>query len=597
MQKPVQLVPIPPPPPEQRVARGARFAAEGEKRDRHHLPELCDTTSPVGYRRRLSLSRAEGQAALALLSLERPLAFVPGPAPIEQELFEEASLGLLSARQSTNFRGHRQITLGPADSARAAALLQKMEGLEAPVLDGASLTHVGLSRPYRTLFTWFLTFVGHKPLMSLGTVPARAWRKKQQGGVDIPSISWLQHLHVGIWADAMERAALLASGGRRRANVFFGPFSGAETRARNAIPLTGLEALIGLTPAEKAQGWQIALVGQVGTVEGPPLLDPALCRKIGANLLAFRSERIQPGINTDDRAPACYRTRQDTDIPDALATEIGRASINAMAHWTGLSRPAARELLLLERVDVLTEQGKLRVRELRNELAEITDHVVKGLPLWADLPTGRQLSKSATAAKRAFALAGQRIYIGGVDPADAAAHGLSTERAVRAIGAAAARAALTTEITGCTEIPEGCDTLAGICMMAGPVNQNDIGKQFYGYKDLLHPAYPHKEPTSLLVITMKAKTVTDPIGNEQQLMDPRQKGSLVDLRPGPHEVVDLLIEGNRQPMRSRAGRLNAERAFGDQDNFVADPDGREIPGNRGAPWPRAWRTEAPWPSP
>jgi hypothetical protein len=33
------------------------------------------------------------------------------------------------------------------------------------------------------------------------------------------------------------------------------------------------------------------------------------------------------------------------------------------------------------------------------------------------------------------------------------------------------------------------------------------------------------------VWTVKAKTVADPIGNEEQLMNPAQKGALVDLRP------------------------------------------------------------------
>ena len=35
--------------------------------------------------------------------------------------------------------------------------------------------------------------------------------------------------------------------------------------------------------------------------------------------------------------------------------------------------------------------------------------------------------------------------------------------------------------------------------------------------------------------------------------------------------------------------LNAERAFGDVGNFVTDPSGAEIPGNRGTPWPEALR--------
>ena len=41
----------------------------------------------------------------------------------------------------------------------------------------------------------------------------------------------------------------------------------------------------------------------------------------------------------------------------------------------------------------------------------------------------------------------------------------------------------------------------------------------------------------------------------------------------------------------RAGG-NTERAFGDVGNFVTDPSGKEIPGNRGEPWPG--RDEPAW---
>lgn len=591
-QKAVDFVPIPPPPEAQRACRGAGFAPEGRKRTRYDLPESLESSSPIGYRTRISLSVEEARAALGLLSLPRPEAFVGGGLPTEPELFEELSLGLISARQSTNFRGHRQVTLGPADSTRAAALLQRLDAREGPVLEGARLTHVGLNRPYRTLFTWFLTFVGHRPLASMATVPWRALDKWRNTTVDIPTISYLEDLHVGIWADAMERAAVLASGGRRQANVFMRPFVGPQTRARNAVVIRELEDLVGLTPAERKAGWRVACVAQVGEVARPVEVSPELCRKLGANLLAFRSERIQPGINADGTAPACYQSRQDMNIPERLAEMIGRASTNAMAHWTGLDRQEAGRLLLLERVDVLTDAGKQRIRALRTELSDISDDVVAGLPLWADLPMGRQLSKAARQARKAFALAGQRIYIGGFDPADAEAAGLEPAQAIRCIGAAAARASLTVELCGATEIPEGCDMLGGICMMAGPVNQNDIGKQFYGYPDLLAAAFPEKRPTSLLVVTMKAKTVADPIGNEQQLLDPARKGALVDLRPGPHEVVDLLVEGQRRPFRREGEAVSRERAFADQDNFVRAADGREIPGNGGEAW--AGPEALPW---
>ena len=136
--------------------------------------------------------------------------------------------------------------------------------------------------------------------------------------------------------------------------------------------------------------------------------------------------------------------------------------------------------------------------------------------------------------------------------------------------------------------------LAGICLMAGPVNQNDIGKQYYGYDDILESAYPGRDPTSLLVWVLKAKTVADPIGNEEQLLNAKRKGALVDLRPGPHEAIKIRRGGRFVPFRSKEGRTSSERAFADIGNFVMSPTGREIPGNRGAPWPRAWAEQPVW---
>jgi hypothetical protein len=88
---------------------------------------------------------------------------------------------------------------------------------------------------------------------------------------------------------------------------------------------------------------------------------------------------------------------------------------------------------------------------------------------------------------------------------------------------------------------------------------------------------------------VKAKTVADPIGNEEQLLNPAQKGALVDLRMGPHEAVSLRVGEAFVPLRRHEGELNAERAFGDVGNFVTDPSGADIPGNRGTPWPEALR--------
>lgn len=590
--KRVEPVRVPPPPTDQQVGRQAAFAPEGEARNRYHLPERLETASPVGYRTRLSFTGQEAGQVLSLLSLGRPTAFRADPTPItEQALFEQCSLGVLSSRQSTNYQGHRQISLGPDDAADVAGLLRALP-VEAPVLDHAAAVHVTLSRPYRTPFTMLLTLVGHKPVVSLLTVPWRIYRKRVHHEDDIPTIGYLQHLHVGILADAMDRAVVVSSAGRRRAQVFMAPFSG-PVALEHREALRALEDRVGLTAAERRAGWRIALVTQEGeAVDGEAAdVPPEVLRKLGANLLAFRSERIQPGVNAEEKAPPQYQARQDMDVPEALVEQAGRALFNAFVHWTGVPRDRAKELVLLERVDVLTPGGKDRLRAIRRHLGEVTDQVVKRIPLWVDVPTGMAFRKNAARGKKAFALAGQRIYIGGLSRGEVEASGLAWLHAVRATGAAAARSALVAEIMGATEVPEGCDLLAGICLMAGPVNQNDVGKAFFGGADLLAGAFPQRDPTSLLVWTLKAKTVADPIGNEQQLMDAARKGALVDLRPGPHEVVAIRRDGRLEPLRGGA-TLNTERAFHDQDNFVVGAGGQEIPGNRGEPWPHA-RAAAP----
>ena len=594
MQKRLDCIPIPPPSGEERWSRDAGFATPGERRTRYDLPEYLDSASPVGFRVRLPLSRDEASQAMALLSLERPTAFT-GAVPIrEQTLFEECSLGVLSARQSTNFCGHKEVVLGPQQAEQAAILLGQLQGLEARALRGASHVHVVFTRPYRTPFTMLLTFVGHKPVASMATVPVRGLRKRFQHVDDIPTIGYLQHLHLGILAERLELAAVLASGGTRKAQAFQAPFCDGHREANRSV-LTALEELCGMTAAERRLGWRIGLVAQVGEVADVVPLSEPLCRKLGANLLAFRSERIQPGVNQEEKAPASYQQRQASmGVPDALVDQAGRAAFNAFEHWTGVEREATKDLLLMERVDVLTPGGKERLREIRASLEEVTDRVIQSMPLWADLPTGRAFTRNATRGRKAFALAGQRIYIGGLSRAEIAAQGLPWELAVRGVGAAASRSALVAELMGVVELPEDCDLLAGICLMAGPVNQNDIGKAFFGHSDLLSKAFPDRDPTSLLVWTLKAKTVADPVGNEEQLLNKARKGALVDLRGGPHDLVKLLRKGRLEPMRRRNGRVNGERAFHDQDNFVVAPDGREVPGNRGSPWPRAWASETLW---
>src|SRR5688572_25837369 len=104
MHKLLDVVEIPPPPEGERVSRQAELAKDTERPSRYHLPRQLFSCSPVGYRRRLSMTAAEVDAALVLLALPRPPAFVRGPIVSEQALFEETSLGVLTSRQSSNFR-------------------------------------------------------------------------------------------------------------------------------------------------------------------------------------------------------------------------------------------------------------------------------------------------------------------------------------------------------------------------------------------------------------------------------------------------------------------------------------------------------------
>ena len=594
-QKELQVVCIDPPPEEQRVNRGACVAGPGEKRSRYSLPSALNSTSPVGYRTRIPMTSDEVAEVLPLLSMERPTGF-DSPKPVcEGELFEESALGILTARQSTNFRGHRQVSLGPADSQRVVELLRKCSHLEAPVLDGASYTQVVFTRPYRTPFTLLLTFIGHSPLSSLLTVPMRAFRKRVFHEDDIPTIGYLQQLHLGVLADALERAVVIASVGRRRAQILHAPFLRIHAKENGEV-IGELEKLCGLTAKERAVGWRIGLVAQVG--QAMPLeriaLSESVCRKLGANLLAFRSERIQPGVNQEAKAPAAYQNRQDMDVSDDLTVMAGRAAYNAFAHWTGVERELSKALLLLERVDVLTSGGKERLREIRKGLAYVTERVVANIPLWVDLPTGKAFSRNALRGKKAFALAGQRIYIVGLSRKELKEKGIDWDLAVRAVGASCARGSLYAELMGVCDLPDGCDLLAGICLMAGPVNQNDIGKSFYGVKDLLHSAFPTREPTSLLVWTLKAKTVADPVGNEEQLLNPARQGALVDLRTGPHEIIKIRRDERIVPMRRVGDKVNNERAFGDVANFVRGADGESIPGNEGEAWPKDLRSAGVW---
>lgn len=542
------------------------------------------------------MTREEVLELCPLFSLERPKAFGT-PVPIkDQELFEESALGILSARQSTNFSGHKQVSLGFDDSKKAQDILQKLEGVESPPLDHASYTHIVLCRPYRTPFTMLLTLVGHLPVLSLLTVPIRAIRKKLQHIDDIPTIGYLTHLHVGILADCLDRAVVLASEGKRRANILMAPFSGLKNRKANRGALRQLEKLAGLTRGEKNKGWRIAFVAQVGQgVESDAFpLSAEVCRKAAANILAFRSERVQPGVNHEEKAPDQYHHRQSMDVPEELTLMAGRAAYNAFAHWACADRESGKAYLLLDRVDVLTDNGKERLREIRDELGHVTDRVAAGIPLWADLPFGRVFSKNTRKSRKAFALTGQRIYIAGLSKKEMKDASIPWELALRAVGAAASRSSLLIELCGVIDLPEGCDLLAGFCVMAGPVNQNDIGKTYYGGRDLLAGTFPDRDPCSLLIWTVKAKTLADPIGNEEQLMNPARKGALVDLRPGPHDVIQIRRKEGLAPFRQEKDLVSTERAYADLENFVVSPSGKKIPGNEGKAWPKDRADKEVW---
>ena len=386
------------------------------------------------------------------------------------------------------------------------------------------MTHVVLTRPYRTPFTLLLTFAGHTAGLNLLTVPWRAFSKRFLHVDDIPSIGYLQHLHLGVLADAMERAAVIASDGRRAAQVYMAPFAGADVRKKNRDVLDQLHRLCGLSAAELSQGWRVGIVAQVGALEVPLSISREVCRKVGANLMAFRSERIQPGVNAEESAPEGYQQSRTWTSPRRLAFMAARAAYNSFVHWTGCDRDDAKKLMLMERIDVLTDGGKTRLREIRADNNAITDCLIDNLPLWADLPLGRALSRNANRGRKAFALVGQRIYVGGLDKNAVLERELDPTLACQAIGAASSRSAKVCELSGCIDLPEDCDLLVGTCLMAGPVNQNDIGKQFYGFKDLLCGAHPDKTPTSMIVWTLKAKTIADPLGNEEQLLNPGGRG-------------------------------------------------------------------------
>ena len=415
-QKEIEVVTITPPPKEECVRREARFYPPDHPRDRYALPESISSSSPIGYRERVHFSKSEMSDYMSLLSLEPPKVFEPSREITDQDLFEESSLAILSSRQSTNFTGQHQRTFGEARSREITSLLREHLGEEA-ALDNVAYTHITLTRPYKTPFTLLLTFAGHKPLLSLLSVPWRAITKRFRGVTDIPTIGYLRSLHLGIHADDLERAVVIASQGLRKANVILKPLTG-ERRTENSKLIKQLTNICKLSPQEPREGLRVSMVTQVGAVGESERVSlkggKASWRKLGAALLAMRSERIQPGVNHEPKAPPAYHRRQTMDVSEELTIQAGRAAYNAFSRWLEIDRDLAKDILLNDRVDVLTPTGKSRLRKIRRSLADATDCLVRDLPLWVDLPTGRLFSRNANKGRKAFALAGQRIYIMGL---------------------------------------------------------------------------------------------------------------------------------------------------------------------------------------
>ena len=234
---------------------------------------------------------------------------------------------------------------------------------------------------------------------------------------------------------------------------------------------------------------------------------------------------------------------------------------------------------------MLTDDGKnASARCARCSIDTITDKIMNGLPLWADLPTGKALSRNAAKGKKAFALAGQRIYIGGLDRDEIEKEGIDWQVA-SALWAPRPRAARWSPRSWGASSARKLRPALGHLPDGRPGQPERHRQGVLRLEDMLADEFPDKDPTSLLVWTLKAKTVADPIGNEEQLLNEDRKGALVDLRPGPHDVVEIRRNRKNMPLRKRNGRCNRERAFSDVGNFATTDDGEGIAGNAGEDWP------------
>ena len=89
-QKELAVVEIAPPPSNQRVRRDASAAGASEKRTRYSLPKALESSSPIGYRHRVGMTKKQVEECLPLLALERPTAFAKPASVYESELLKRA---------------------------------------------------------------------------------------------------------------------------------------------------------------------------------------------------------------------------------------------------------------------------------------------------------------------------------------------------------------------------------------------------------------------------------------------------------------------------------------------------------------------------
>lgn len=70
--KPLKAIVVQPPSAAQRFQRMADFADPDQKKSRYNLPSSLKSSSPIGYRHRISMSKEEVESILPMLSLTPP---------------------------------------------------------------------------------------------------------------------------------------------------------------------------------------------------------------------------------------------------------------------------------------------------------------------------------------------------------------------------------------------------------------------------------------------------------------------------------------------------------------------------------------------